>query len=85
MFYSEGGETLTQVAQRGGRCPVPGNVPGQAGRGSEQPDRVGDVPAHCRDRLGWMGSKGPSNPKHSVIPMKLHRIEMCGYKVDWHF
>jgi len=24
MFYSEGGETLAQVSQRGGRCPIPG-------------------------------------------------------------
>jgi len=26
IFYSEGDETLGQVAQRGGRCPVPGNI-----------------------------------------------------------
>jgi len=49
MFYSEGGETLAQVTQRGGRCPVPGNTEGQVGRGSEQPDLVEDVPAHCRE------------------------------------
>ena len=48
MFYDEGGGTLAQVAQRGGGCPIPGNIPGQAGRGSEQPDRVEDVPAYCR-------------------------------------
>ena len=48
MFYDEGDETLAQVAQRGGRCPIPGNIPGQVGRGSEQPDLVEDVPAHCR-------------------------------------
>ena len=47
MFYNEGGETLAQVAQRGGRCPIPGNIQGQVGRGSEQPDLVEDVPAHC--------------------------------------
>jgi len=35
--YDEGGGTLEQVAQRGGRCPVPGNTQGQVGRGSEQP------------------------------------------------
>uniref|UniRef100_A0A8C0AWU1 NEUV protein n=1 Tax=Buteo japonicus TaxID=224669 RepID=A0A8C0AWU1_9AVES len=27
MFYDEGGEALAQVAQRGGRCPIPGNIP----------------------------------------------------------
>ena len=48
MFYDEGGETLERVAQRGGRCPIPGNLQGQAGWGSEQPDLVEDVPAHCR-------------------------------------
>ena len=37
-----------QVAQSGGRCPIPGNIPGQVGRGSEQPDLVEDVPAHGR-------------------------------------
>jgi len=33
---------------KGGRCSVPGNVQGQGGWGSEQPDQVEDVPAHCR-------------------------------------
>jgi len=47
LFYSEGSVTLAQVAQRGGRCPIPGNIQGQAGQGSEQPDPVEDVPAHC--------------------------------------
>ena len=48
IFYDEGGETLKQVVQRGGRCPIPGNIQGEVGRGSEQPDLVEDVPAHCR-------------------------------------
>jgi len=48
IFTMRGGETLTQVPQRGGRCPIPGNIPGQVGRGSEQHDPVEDVPAHCR-------------------------------------
>ena len=37
-----------QVAQRGGRCPIPGNIQHQVGRGSEQPDVVEDVPADGR-------------------------------------
>ena len=45
---SEGGETLAQVAQKGGRCPIPGNIQGQVGWGSEQPGLVEDVPVHCR-------------------------------------
>jgi len=28
--------------------PHPGNIPGQVGWGSEQPDLVEDVPAYCR-------------------------------------
>jgi len=42
-----GGETLAQVAQRDGNCPLPGNIQGQDGRGSEQPDLVEDVSAPC--------------------------------------
>jgi len=34
--------------QRGSGGPIPGNIQGQVGRGSEQPDLVEDVPAHCR-------------------------------------
>jgi len=41
-------ETLAQAAQRGGRCPIPGNVQGQVQQDSEQPDLVVDVPAYCR-------------------------------------
>ena len=48
FHHDAGGESLAQAAPRGGRCPVPGNTQGQAGRGSEQPDLVEDVPAH-----GW--------------------------------
>ncbi|KAK4812867.1 hypothetical protein QYF61_024164 [Mycteria americana] len=57
---------LAQVAQRGGRCPIPGNIQGQVRRGSEQPDRVEDVPARCRG-LDWMTCKGSFQPNHSVI------------------
>ena len=39
---------IALVAQRDGRCPIPGNFQGQVGRGSEQPDPVYNVPAHCR-------------------------------------
>jgi len=48
IFYNEGGETLEQIAQRGGRCPIPGNIQGLVGQGSEYTDAVEDVPAHCR-------------------------------------
>ena len=47
IFYNEGGETLEQVAQRGGRCPIPENIQDQVGWGSKQPDLVDNVPAGC--------------------------------------
>ena len=40
---------MSQVAQRGGRLPIPSNIQGQAGQGSEQSGLVEDVPAHCRE------------------------------------
>jgi len=30
------------------RCPIPGNIQGQVGWGSEQPDLVEDVPAYSK-------------------------------------
>jgi len=48
FLYSEGGETLAQVAQRSCGCPLPGSVQGQVGRSCEQPGLVEDVPAHGR-------------------------------------
>ena len=63
MFHSEGGEMLAQVAQRGGWCPIPGNIPGQVGQGSEQPEPAEDVPAYGRG-LEQMALKCPSNPNH---------------------
>ena len=41
-------ETLAQVTQRGGGCPIPGDTQGEAGWGSEHPDVAVDVPVHCR-------------------------------------
>ena len=46
VFYSEGGETVAQIAQRSWGCPIPRNIQGQVGWSSEQPDPVEDVPAH---------------------------------------
>jgi len=48
FFYHEGGETLEWVALRGSGGPVPGNIQGHVGWGSEQPGVVEHVPAHCR-------------------------------------
>jgi len=62
IFCNKGGEALEKIAQRGGRCPIPGSVPGHVGQGSEHPDPGEDVSAHCRG-LGWMALKGPFQPK----------------------
>ena len=59
--YSKGSETLEQVSQRGGRCSICGNIQGQVGWGSEQPDLFEGVPAHCRE-VDKMTLKGPFNP-----------------------
>jgi len=40
---------MERIAQRGGRCPIPGKSEGQVGQGSKQPDLVKDVPSHCRE------------------------------------
>jgi len=48
VFGGSQRETELLVAQRDGRCPIPGNIQGQVGRGSEQPDLVEDALAHCR-------------------------------------
>ena len=41
--YQEGGEALTQAAQRDCGCPVPGSVQGQVGWGPGQPGLVINV------------------------------------------
>jgi len=66
FFYDEGGETLAQVSQRGGGCPIPGDIQGQVGWGSEQSDLVVDVPPHCRG--GWITwpLKVPSKTNYPV-------------------
>lgn len=39
---------LEQVSHRGGVCLVLGDIQGQSGPGSEQPDPDGCIPVHCR-------------------------------------
>ena len=47
-YYSKNNEALEQVAQKCGGSPVSGDIQGQAGPGSEQPDPTVDVPFHHR-------------------------------------
>jgi len=63
FFYNEGGETLAQVAQRGSGGPIPGNIQGQVGLRSEQPDLIKYVPAHCTGGWARWTSKGLLQPK----------------------
>ena len=39
---------MVQIAQRSSGGPIPGDIQGQVGQGSEQPDLSEDVPAHWR-------------------------------------
>lgn len=48
MYYIEKKNPENSVAQRGGVCLILGNIPGQFEQGSERPDVVQDVHAHCR-------------------------------------
>ena len=52
---------IVLVAQRGGGCPVPGNVQGQVGWSSEQPGLVETVPTHGRG-LELDDLSGPFQP-----------------------
>jgi len=65
IFYNEGGETVERIAWRGSGGPVPGNIQGQVGWGSEQPDLVGDVPAHCRG--AGLADLSRSLPTQSIL------------------
>ena len=46
-IYSESGEALAQIAQRG--PPIPGGIQGQPGCDPGQPDIVGGNPVHDRE------------------------------------
>lgn len=39
---------LNRFPKEGGRCPIPGNFHGQAGRDSEQLDLIEVASDHCR-------------------------------------
>ena len=62
---------LEQVAQRCGGCPMHGDIQGQAGWGSEQPDVAVGIPVHCRG-VGLGGLlRVPSNSSNSMIKNNL--------------
>jgi len=73
------GERLAQVAQRGGRCLIRGNIRSQVGWGSEQPGLVEDVPGDCRE-LDWMTLNGPLPPKPLMI-LRLESSRGNGHKL----
>lgn len=47
VSYSESGEAQAHVAQRSGGCPLPEDIQGQNGWGSEYPHVAVGVPVHC--------------------------------------
>ena len=44
----KGSEALQQVARSDGGCPIPGDIRGQIGSDSEQPDVAIGISVHCR-------------------------------------
>lgn len=65
VFYDKGDKTLAQVAQGGGRCPIPGNIQVLAGRGSKQSGLVENVHDYCGE-LDWVAFKG-STPIQAIL------------------
>lgn len=62
---------MPHVAQRGGRCPIPGNIEGQVGRGSLQGVGLNGL---------W---KVPSSLNYSISPVFLCREMQFKGCVDW--
>lgn len=60
---------MAQVAQRGCRCPIPGDIQDQAGWGFDQHDLVVGVPVQCMG-VGLDGLQGPFQPKQFYDSMK---------------
>ena len=48
VFYDKEGKALARVAQQCGGCPVLGDIPGQARRGSEQSNLAECFSVHCK-------------------------------------
>jgi len=65
VFYNQGGETVAQVAQRGGGRLIPRDTQDQAGWGAEHPDPAAGVPVHCRG-VGLCVFKG-SLPTQAIL------------------
>ena len=53
FFHTQGGDTLEQVAQGGGGCPISGCIQGQAGYGSGQPDGTVEVEGPYSLQMSW--------------------------------
>lgn len=69
--HNESAETLAQVALRVGGCLIPVNIQGQVGKGSQLPDLVEEVSAHCRglDYQTFFRHFQPQ-PNHSLLPFQ---------------
>ena len=73
-FFSKGdGEAPTQVAQRGGGYPIPGDTQGQAGRGSEHLMELW-VSLFTARELDWMTFNSPFQLKRLCDFINLQTI-----------
>lgn len=74
-----GGDT-----QKSCGCLIHGGAQGQDGRGPEQPDLVGGVPAHGSG-WNWIGFKVLSDANHSTILQIRHWTKLLPFKQqkDW--
>lgn len=60
------------------------DAPSLAGWGSEQPDLVGDVSAHCRRAQTRWPLKVPSNPNCSISAKVLWKCHQAGLGTHYH-
>ena len=72
VIYTEGGDTLEQVAQGACGCPMPGGIQGQAGCGSGQPGLVVGDPEHSRV-LKLDNHCGPFQPRPFYDSLMIQR------------
>jgi len=74
-FYNKDGETLAQVAQRGGGCLIPGNTQDHTQGDSEQADVAEGVPVHSTE-LDYTTSEGSFQRfNDSIVLRNLLKIE----------
>ena len=77
------GEAVAQVAQTGGGCPIPGDIQGQAGWGSEHLMEL-QVSLFTAGQLDQMALKGPFRLKQFYDSMKAAQVSRAPSMKSWH-